>query len=99
MSIFYFPFITIAVLFFFFFFFDSPCICLSKIPMISAHKAEFILKRKRFFNRFVACAFPFFFFFFEVKSVLPIDRYQNATSKAISLHELKKITFKSVSRS
>ena len=38
------------------------------------------------FYRFVACAF----LFFEVKSVLPIDRYQNATSKAISLHELKK---------
>ena len=34
------------------------------------------------FYRFVACAFPFF----EVKSVLPIDRYQNATSKEISLH-------------
>ena len=30
------------------------------------------------------------FRFFEVKSVLPIDRYQNATSKVISLHELKK---------
>ena len=40
-----------------------------------------------FFYRFVACAFPFF----EVKSVLPIDRYQNATSKAVSLHELKKV--------
>ena len=40
-----------------------------------------------FFYRFVACAFPFF----EVKSVLPIDRYQNATSKAISQHELKKV--------
>ena len=40
-----------------------------------------------FFYRFVACTFPFF----EVKSVLPIDRYQNATSKAISLHELKKV--------
>ena len=39
------------------------------------------------FYRFVACAFPFF----EVKSVLPIDRYQNATSKAISLGELKKV--------
>ena len=39
------------------------------------------------FYRLVACAFPFF----EVKSVLPIDRYQNATSKAISLHELKKV--------
>ena len=50
-----------------------------------------------FLNRFVACAFPgfffffFFFFFFEVKSVLPIDRYQNATPSAISLHELKKV--------
>ena len=32
-----------------------------------------------FFYRFVACAFPFF----EIKSVLPIDRYQNATSRAI----------------
>ena len=40
-----------------------------------------------FFYRFVACAF----LFFEVKSVIPIDRYQNATSKAISLHELKKV--------
>ena len=40
-----------------------------------------------FFYRFVTCTFPFF----EVKSVLPIDRYQNATSKAISLHELKKV--------
>ena len=50
-------------------------------------KAEFILERKRFFYRFVACAFPVF----EVNSVLPIDRYQNATSKAISLHELKKV--------
>ena len=39
-----------------------------------------------FFYRFVACAFPFF----EVKSVLPIDRYQNATSKAISLHWVEK---------
>ena len=39
------------------------------------------------FYRFVACAFPFF----EVKSVLPIDRYQNATSNAISQHELKKV--------
>ena len=39
------------------------------------------------FYRFVACAFPFF----EVKSVLPIDRYQNAISNAISLHELKKV--------
>ena len=39
------------------------------------------------FYRFVACAFPFF----EVKSVLPIYRYQNATSKAISLRELKKV--------
>ena len=28
---------------------------------------------------------------FEVKSVLPIDRYQNATSKAISLRVLKKV--------
>ena len=28
---------------------------------------------------------------FEVKSVLPIDRYQNATSRAISLHEMKKV--------
>ena len=40
-----------------------------------------------FFYRFVACAFPFF----EVKSILPIDRYQNATPRAISLHELKKV--------
>ena len=40
-----------------------------------------------FFYCFVACAFPFF----EVKSVLPIDWYQNATSKAISLHKLKKV--------
>ena len=40
-----------------------------------------------FFYHFVACAFPFF----KVKSVLPIDEYQNATSKAISLHELKKV--------
>ena len=40
------------------------------------------------FYRFVACAFPVFF---EVKSILPIDRYQNATSKAISLHELKNV--------
>ena len=40
-----------------------------------------------FFYRFVACAFPFF----EVKSVLPIDQYQNATSRAISPHELKKV--------
>ena len=44
-------------------------------------------RTQAFFNRFVACAFPFF----EVQSVLPIDRYQNATSKAISLHELKKV--------
>ena len=29
--------------------------------------------------------------FFEVKSVLPIDQYQNATPRAISLHELKKV--------
>ena len=50
-------------------------------------EAEFILDRKRFFYRFVACAFPSF----EVKSILLIDRYQNATSKAISLHELKKV--------
>ena len=50
-------------------------------------KAEFILERKRFFYRFVACAF----LFFEVKSVLPIDRYQKATSKAISQHQLKKV--------
>ena len=28
---------------------------------------------------------------FEVKSILPIDRYQNATSKAISQHGLKKV--------
>ena len=48
--------------------------------------AEFILERV-FFYRFVACAFPFF----EVKRVLPIDRYQNATSRAISQHELKKV--------
>ena len=53
-------------------------------------------RTQAFFNRFIACAFPlffffFFFFFFEVKRVLPIDRYQNATSKAISLHELKKV--------
>ena len=40
-----------------------------------------------FFYRFVACAF----LFFEVMSVLLIDRYQNATSKAISQHELKKV--------
>ena len=40
-----------------------------------------------FFYHFVACAF----LFFEVKSVLPIDRYQNTTSKAISQHELKKV--------
>ena len=44
-------------------------------------------RTQAFFYRFVACAFPFF----EVKSILPIDRYQNATSKAISLHELKKV--------
>ena len=44
-------------------------------------------RTQAFFYRFVTCAFPFF----EVKSVLPIDRYQNATSKAISLHELKKV--------
>ena len=55
---------------------------------MSGTEAEFILERKRFFfYRFVACAFPFF----EVKSVLPIDRYQDATSKAISLHELSKV--------
>ena len=48
-------------------------------------KAEFILERKRFLS---LCRMrPFF----EVKSVLPIDWYQNATSKAISLHELKKV--------
>ena len=44
-------------------------------------------RTQAFFYRFVACAFPFF----EVKSVVPIDRYQNATSKAISLRELKKV--------
>ena len=44
-------------------------------------------RTQAFFYRFVGCAF----LFSEVKSVLPIDRYQNATSKAISLHELKKV--------
>ena len=43
-------------------------------------------RKQAFFYPFVACAFPFF----EVKSVLPIDRYQNATSKAILLHEFEK---------
>ena len=56
------------------------------------HEVAYSLKLNSYSNasvfyRFVACAFPFF----EVKSVLPIDRYQNATSKAISLHELKKV--------
>ena len=50
-------------------------------------EAEFILERKRFFITLSHAHFPFF----EVKSVLPIDRYQNATSKAISQHELKKV--------
>ena len=64
--------------------------------MIYFTLAEFILERKRFFfYLFVACAF----LFFEVKSVLPIDRYQNATSKAISQHELNKFNFKSDTRS
>ena len=49
---------------------------------------EFILERKRFF---IALSHAHFRFFFEVKSVLPIDQYQNATSKAISQHELKKV--------
>ena len=53
-------------------------------------KAEFILERKRFLS---LCRMRISVF--EVKSVLPIDRYQNATSKAISLHELKeKFNFK-----
>ena len=47
-------------------------------------KAEFILERKAFFHCFVACAFPFL---------------KSWASKAISLHELKKFNFKSVSRS
>ena len=50
-------------------------------------KAEFILERKRFFIVLSHAHFRFF----EVKSVLPIDQYQNATSNAISLHELKKV--------
>ena len=57
--------------------------------------AEFILEHKHFFYRFVACAFPFF----EVMSIWPIDQYQNATSRVISLHELKKFNFKSDTRS
>ena len=44
-------------------------------------------RTQAFFYRFVACAFPFF----EVKSILSIDRYQNAISKAISQHELNKV--------
>ena len=72
-------------------------VCQSKVCCLhtthsSVLKAEFILERKRFFfffffYRFVAYTFQFF----EVKSILPIDRYQNATSKAISLYELKKV--------
>ena len=40
-----------------------------------------------FFYRFDTCAFPFF----EVKSFLPIDWYQNTTPRAILLHELKQV--------
>ena len=58
----------------------------SIISQFCVSEAEFILKHKRFYH-FVACAFPFF----EVMSVWPIDRYQNATPRALSLYELKKV--------
>ena len=53
-------------------------------------KAEFILERKRFFFFFLI-ALSHAHFRFLRSSVLPIDRYQNATSKAISQHELKTV--------
>ena len=50
-------------------------------------KAEFILERKHFF---IALSHAHFHFLRSRASL--IDRYQIATSKAISLHELKKST-------
>ena len=36
---------------------------------------------------------------FEIMGIYPIDQYQNAIPRALSLHELKMFSFKSVSRS
>ena len=63
------------------------CFLLISDPSVSQSSFKLNSYSNAFSYRFVACAFPFF----EVKSVLPIDRYQNATSKAISLHELIKV--------
>ena len=69
-----------------------PCNITHTSPVCTAFSFSYAFKLNSYsiasvFYRFVTCAFPFF----EVKSVLPIDRYQNATSKAISLHDLKKV--------
>ena len=59
-------------------------------------KAGFILKRKEFF--FFSLLSCMLIYVFEVMSIYPIDWYQSAITRAIPLHELKKVqlNFKSV---